>query len=120
MGIGKMNERIQILEPTRVMNDDGTFEDDYTLKEEVWAEKKDVSGREYTALYQTGLEVECRFRFRYFKELNETMKIRWKGNLYRIVHPMNVMNKNQYWECLVKRNETGTADRRLGETEEGD
>lgn len=81
-----MDRRIQLLSVTTTQDTAGGPVEATSPLATVWAEAKDLLGREFTAAQQTNAEITTRFRIRYRADLTPQHRIAWDGRSYDIVN----------------------------------
>lgn len=86
MQVGKMDRRITLLRRTLTRNDLGEQVATYAEYATVWAEKRDVSGREYLASQQIVAENTVRFFIRYRDDVLLTDRIVCGDRTYDLTH----------------------------------
>ncbi len=84
---GRFDQRITIKRRVASVNDYG--EDAYTFENlptspEVWAQAEPLRGREFFAAAQAGSEATVRFRIWWRGDVDSTMQITWRGEVYEI------------------------------------
>lgn len=84
---GQLDQRITL--QRRVSNVDGAGQDVYTWTPlaEVWARAQPLRGKEYFAASQTQATVDVRFVIRWRDDIDETMRVLWRGEPHAIVSP---------------------------------
>ena len=86
MQAGKMDRRITLLRRTLTRNAQGEQVNTFTEYATVWAEKRDVTGREYFAAQQVIAENTARFFIRYRDDVALTDRISYAGRTYDLTH----------------------------------
>ena len=81
---GKMDQRITLKSLTNETDALGAVIETWATLDTVWAEAKDLTGREFVAAAQVNAEVSARFRIRYRTDVTPEMRIGWSGREYDI------------------------------------
>lgn len=85
MQAGKLDRRIQFLTVTEVKDTSGGVSESVTpFGSKVWAKVYDLTGREFIAAQQINSEITTKFTIRFRRDINTTMRIRWRDRDYDI------------------------------------
>lgn len=106
LNIGKMKHRIEIQHYTDTENEIGELTKGWVKYASLWAEKKQLKGTNTFNANKEGIEYTYRFKIRYREDLNEGMRIVYKGVIYDIKH-INPINELDLYEthidCVVHK-----------------
>jgi SPP1 family predicted phage head-tail adaptor len=83
-----MDRRISILVPEAnpARGSAGSAIPGYSLLAEVWAERRDLSGREVIAAAQTTATAQCKFRIRWLEGFDTRARVQEGATVYEIQH----------------------------------
>jgi SPP1 family predicted phage head-tail adaptor len=84
MGAGSLDRRVTILRRTLTRNDYGEQVESFATLATVWAQKMDVTGREFVSAQRTLAEGTTRFRLRYRSDLLHTDRLSHNSVVYDI------------------------------------
>src|SRR5690625_1902097 len=79
MNPAKLDQRITFLNPPGGVSDSGFISDEWTEHKTIWAALKTLKGRSFYAAANTNLENNRMFEIRYREDINDRMRIRWRG-----------------------------------------
>ncbi len=82
---GRMDRRVKILRRALTRNEHGEQVETFTETAEVWAERRDVTGREFFAGATTTAENSARFMLRWRSDLLATDRLSCDDKEYDIV-----------------------------------
>lgn len=85
MNPAKLDQRITFLNPPGAVTDSGFVSDDWTDYITVWASLKTLKGRSFYEAAGTNLENNRMFQMRYRPDVNDQMRIRWRGLDHSII-----------------------------------
>jgi SPP1 family predicted phage head-tail adaptor len=91
---GKMDRRISLLRRSLARNEHGEQVETFTEYATVWAEKRDVNGREYFTAQQVVAENTARFFIRYRSDVLLTDRISCGGRTYNLTHVAEIGRKD--------------------------
>lgn len=111
MNVGRLRNRIKIYEYKSSIDDSG-FESDktWTLYSTVWADIKNINGKEYFEANKNNVRAEKKIIIRYIKNLDPSIdnratqkfKILYNNTFYNILYIDNIQERNRYMEILVE------------------
>lgn len=84
MRSGQLRYRVTIEQLTETQNEYGEPVSDWSPLATVWAEKEDLTGREYYQAQQINAEVTTRFTIRWRDDVKAKMRLKHSGTLYDI------------------------------------
>lgn len=94
MNIGKLDRRITLLSPTTVRGETGGHEELWTDAETLWANVRDLSGRETFTAQAAGSQVSKIVTIRYLAAVTAAMRVKFSdGSVARISHLIEVGRK---------------------------
>lgn len=103
MEAGKLDRRISIRQLTLTQDEVGGQVEDYeTERAAVWAQKRDLSGRELILAQQTAAEATVRFFIRFRSDVELTDRIVYDSENYDIQHIAEI-GRGEGLEILTKR-----------------
>lgn len=105
MTIGELKHRITIQKLVTTTNENGFTEENYVDHKEVWASIRNLYGKEFYEVAAVQKEMTVKFMVRATSELDETMRISFKGKIYNITSIDNIRYENKYIE--IKTLEVG-------------
>ena len=97
MRAGSMRHRIEIQVYSDIENEVGEMTKDWSTYIYLWSEKKQLRGSNTYEDNKEGIEYTYRFKIRYREDLNESMRIIYKGIIYDIKH-INHINEPYLYE----------------------
>lgn len=86
MRLGRLRYRIVIEKPLEQQNEINENEPEWQTVATVWADKRELSGREFHAAQQLNAEASTRFIIRFRNDLETKMRIVYENRNYGIVH----------------------------------
>ncbi len=94
MNIGSMRHKIEIQVYADVENEVGETTKTWTTYKKIWSEKKKIKNSNTFEGGKEGIEYTYRFKIRYREDLDESMRIIYRGTIYDIKHinPINELN----------------------------
>ena len=110
MDIGKLNQRI-VIQKRKIFIDENGFEvetwEDY---KNVWANIKNLNGKEFFQAQQTHSQASKKVIIRYLKDLDSSLdfnitlnyRIKYKNNNYNLIYSDNIQEKNSFIELLLE------------------
>lgn len=102
MRAGRLTERLVFEQQATSQNAIGENVGTWSTFATVWGEAEPLRGREFFASGQMHASAEVRFRIRYRADIDETMRIDWRGKKYEIVAPpMNVGGRRVELEIMA-------------------
>lgn len=105
MNIGELKHKIEILRPVIEINENGFEVQSYETYKTLWAKITNLHGKEYFEAASVQQEKTVKFTVRAVKGIDETMKIRFRSNIYDISFIDNIKYENKYME--IKAMEAG-------------
>lgn len=105
MTIGELKHRITIQRLVTITNENGFTEENYIDYKEVWASIRNLYGKEFYEAAAIQKEKTVKFLIRAVDEIDETMRISFKGKTYDITSIDNIRYENKYIE--IKTLEVG-------------
>ncbi len=102
MNFGKLNRKIFIKVKQAARDEYGAEVISYSTLDGVWAEKIEVTGREYYAAKQLIPENIAKFRIRYRSDFNESAIIEFDSSFYEILYIAEI-GKRDGLEILAKK-----------------
>lgn len=88
--------KLQVLET--ITNDNGFEEETWQDYKTVWASVSNLYGREYFEAAAIQAENTVKFTIRFIKEINESMRIKFRGKQYNITSIDNIKYANEFIE----------------------
>jgi SPP1 family predicted phage head-tail adaptor len=97
MNIGKLNQRLTILEQLELTDARGLTKVDWQAVKTVWAGVNNLYGKEYweAKSYKAESTLEVVIRFSAFPNLHTHHKIKYRGKLYNVTHVDNLQYANK-------------------------
>ena len=105
MTIGHLKHRITLQKLITTTNENGFSEESYVDYKEVWASIRNLYGKEFYEAAAVQKEMTVKFIIRVTSDLDETMRILFKGKIYNITSIDNIRYENKYIE--IKTLEVG-------------
>lgn len=105
---GRRDRRITIRRKTLTRDAIGGVVETWDNLCVVWAQKMDVSGREFIAAGQVNPEITTRFRIRWRNDITKAMRVLYDGVDYDIVH-IAEMGRRQFLEMIATASDRGVA-----------
>ena len=87
---GPMRERVEIQHKAPIRAAAGSIIENWTEFSTVFAAVEPISGREYTTLRAGQAEITTRFRIRYLAGVLPTMRVLWRGQVYRLSEVIDI------------------------------
>lgn len=87
MNIGSLRHRISIQKPVKQKDELNQSTLNWVDFKRVWSRMITLKGKEYIAAAATKSENTVRFVVRYTKDIDESMRILYKGRVFEIVAP---------------------------------
>jgi len=84
LSVGDLRHRITIEKPSEQQSKSGAVIPIWEVAAIVWAEKQDLSGREYLQAQQVESLISTRFRIRYRGDITPNMRVKYGINYYSI------------------------------------
>lgn len=84
MDSGKLRDRIAIESKSTTRDDNGQPVNSWTEFARVWAWMKYPKGKEVLAADQVKIEIHASVRIRYREDINENMRVTFKGKIFDI------------------------------------
>lgn len=103
---GMLNRKIEIYQLTKTATPTGGFTESWTLFASGWAHVKNMSGTELIRADQLGATAYSDFTIRYRGDLNETMKLVYRGTDYQIRHLNNLEEMDKWLVIKAERGVT--------------
>ncbi|SHI17842.1 phage head closure protein [Sporanaerobacter acetigenes] len=98
MEIGELRHKITFQKLTTATNENGFEVEAWENYKTVWAAITNLHGREYFEAAAVQKENTVKFTIRYFKGLDTSMRILFRGTEYNIISIDNIKYKNKYIE----------------------
>ncbi|EHN13437.1 phage head closure protein [Clostridium sporogenes] len=98
MDIGDLKHRVTFQRFTTVVNDNGFEEETWQDYKTVWASVSNLYGREYFEAAAIQEENTVKFTIRFIKEINESMRIKFRDKQYSITSIDNIKYENKFIE----------------------
>ena len=105
MTIGHLKHRITLQKLITTTNENGFSEESYVDDKELWASIRNLYGKEFYEAAAVQKEMTVKFIIRVTSDLDETMRILFKGKIYNITSIDNIRYENKYIE--IKTLEVG-------------
>lgn len=96
--IGELRHRITLQKPIISTNPNGFEVVDWQDLKKVWAAVSNLRGREYYAAATVQAENTVKFIIRYIPDIDNSMRIIFKGKYYNITAIDNLKYQNKYVE----------------------
>ena len=100
--IGKLNKKIIIGNLDSFTNENGFPEQIFREKCTLWADVKNLYGRQFYEASAVQLEDTVTFLVRYNKSINYKCLIEFRDNFYEIIHIDNIQFENRFLEIKTK------------------
>jgi SPP1 family predicted phage head-tail adaptor len=102
---GDLNQRIRIEQRVKSDNTKGEIAKGvWATLADVWANARPLRGREFFAAAQMQAELTTKFTIRYRTDVDETMRVIWKGEPYEIAAPpIEVGGGHEWIELMCKK-----------------
>lgn len=98
MNPGELRHRIKLQKLTSIVNENGFEIDEWIDFKTLWASVSNLHGREYFQAAAVQKENTVKFVIRYIKDLDSSMKIRFKDKSYNIIQIDNIKYENKFIE----------------------
>ncbi|KLU76033.1 phage head closure protein [Clostridium botulinum] len=98
MDIGDLKHRVIFQRFTTVVNDNGFEEEAWQDFKIVWAAISNLHGREYFEAAAIQAEKTVKFTIRFIKEIDESMRIKFREKQYNITSIDNIKYANKFIE----------------------
>lgn len=94
MEIGKLNKRITLIKKEKIKVNGKVIEQEVEVAT-IWAHIRNLTSKEYIQAGTINAELNIKFNIRYFRDLNNTMRINYNNKTYEIVNIDNVDEANR-------------------------
>lgn len=102
---GELNKRIEIVQPERVYDSEGYYQETDVSVHSCWAKFSRTSGTEIFQAKADFTEVEARFLIRWVrKEINRKMQVLYSGKRYEIEYVNDYGDEQRYIEIWARLN----------------
>ncbi len=98
MKIGAMRHRIELIQTTKGVNENGFETDIDTVYKKVWSAISNLHGSEFFSAAQVNAENTVKFTIRYLPGVTSDMKINFQDKYYEITAIDNIKYQNDYME----------------------
>ncbi|WP_123053084.1 phage head closure protein [Clostridium sp. JN-1] len=98
MDIGNLKHRVTFQRFTTVVNDNGFEEEAWVDFKIVWAAISNLHGREYFEAAAVQAEKTVKFTIRFIKDIDESMRIKFRDKQYNITSIDNIKYANKFIE----------------------
>src|SRR3712207_4088517 len=98
MDIGDLKHRVIFQRFTTVVNDNGFETEGWQDYKTVWASVSNLYGREYFEAAAIQAEKTVKFTIRFIKEIDESMRIKFRDKQYNITSIDNMKYENKFIE----------------------
>ncbi|WP_373181214.1 phage head closure protein [Clostridium butyricum] len=98
MDIGNLKHRVTFQRFTTVANDNGFEEEAWVDFKIVWAAISNLHGREYFEAAAVQAEKTVKFIIRFIKDIDESMRIKFRDKQYNITSIDNIKYANKFIE----------------------
>lgn len=102
----KLNRKVELYRLDITPTSTGGFTESWVKVADLWAHIKNMSGTELVRADQLGATAYSDFTIRYRSNINDTMKIVYRGNDYQIRHINNIEEADRW---LVVKGERGVS-----------
>ena len=92
----KLNRKVSLYRLDKTPTDTGGFEQSWFKVADLWASIKNMSGTELVRADQLGATSYSDFTIRYRSNIDETMKIVYRGTDYQIRHINNIEEADRW------------------------
>ena len=93
---GRMRERVTVLAPADVQSTTGEATLDWAPVRTVWAQARNLTGRDYFAAQQAGTLTTHRFLMRFFDGLQPTYRLLWRGRTMEITSIIEAEDRREH------------------------
>ncbi|MFV9511809.1 phage head closure protein [Tepidibacillus sp. LV47] len=97
-GIGDLRHRITLQKQATITDADGFTTQQWQDVATVWAAVENLYGREYWEAAAIQAEKTVKFTIRYRPDVDQTMRIVFRGQVYEITAIDNIKYRNEYME----------------------
>ncbi|RXM59319.1 phage head closure protein [Clostridium tetani] len=98
MDIGNLKHRVTFQRFTTVVNDNGFEEEAWQDFKTGWAKVENLHGREYFEAAAVQAEKTVKFTIRFIKDIDESMRIKFRDKHYNITSIDNIKYANKFIE----------------------
>lgn len=102
MNPGELRHRIELQTCTSTQDADGFEQIAWTTKRTVWAKAENLYGKEYWSAKAVQSEKTVKFIIRYTADINNAMRILFRGTQFNIVDIDNIKYGNTYMEIKAE------------------
>lgn len=102
MNIGDMRHRITLQKKVDVTDADGFTTQQWQDVATVWAAVENLHGREYWEAASVQAENTVKFTIRFRPDVEQTMRILFKGKVYNILSIDNIKYRNEFIEIKAR------------------
>lgn len=102
--IGDLKRRITIQQQTKVRDGMGGYEDGWAQVAQPWAKISPKSGSEKLRADKLNADGLSTVIIRYRSDLNESMRVVYRGNNYQIRSIINIEEADRFLELTIERN----------------
>ncbi|MGB9813526.1 MAG: phage head closure protein [Thermovenabulum sp.] len=102
MNIGDMRHRITLQKKMNIVDADGFTTQQWQDVATVWAAVENLHGREYWEAAAVQAENTVKFTIRYRPDVDQTMRILFKGKVYNILSVDNIKYRNEFIEIKAR------------------
>lgn len=96
MEIGELRHRIALQKFSVTTNENGFEVEDWIDIKIVWASISNLYGKEYFEAAATQSEKTVKFTIRFIAGIDESMRIMFKGKIYKIIFIDNIKYQNKF------------------------
>lgn len=107
MNIGDMRHRITLQKKVDVVDAEGFTTQQWQDVATVWAAVENLHGREYWEAAAVQAENTVKFTIRYRPDIDQTMRIVFRGQIYEITAIDNIKYRNEYLEIKAVAQNAG-------------
>ena len=102
MNPGKLRHRITLQRYTEIVDPDGFTTQQWQDVATVWAAVENLYGREYWEAAAVQAENTVKFTIRYRPDVDQAMRIVFRGKIYNIISVDNIKYRNEFIEIKAK------------------
>lgn len=102
MNPGLLRHRITLQKFMVITDPDGFITQQWQDVATVWAAVENLHGREYWEAASVQAENTVKFTIRYRPDVDQTMRIVFRGKIYNIISVDNIKYRNEYIEIKAK------------------
>lgn len=107
---GELNKRITILKRNIFTDDNGFEVEEWIDYKSVWANVKNINGKEFFQAQQAQSKASKKITIRYLNDLDSSIntnvsleyKIKYMNNNYNLIYSDNIQEKNKFIELLLE------------------